>query len=132
MDQPLEYPKFTPESREAASNVVLAVNNESDEVHWATRSAALVMALGIDVVFTEAELVHAQAGETEFSGVLLNLIKHDWAISDPDAMPAMKQLHQATNGDIYVLAKNLDWSYLHRLFNGAISRLEIASATKNK
>ncbi|QNI64272.1 hypothetical protein SynA1544_01334 [Synechococcus sp. A15-44] len=47
-------------------------------------------------------------------------------------MPAMKQLHQATNGDIYVLAKNLDWSYLHRLFNGAISRLEIASATKNK
>ena len=60
MDQPLEYPKFTPEFREAAANVVLAVNNESDEVHWATRSAALVMALGIDVVFTEAELVHAQ------------------------------------------------------------------------
>jgi len=129
MHRTLDYPKYTYESRQAAADVVLAVNKESDEVHWATRSAALVMALGLDVVFTEAELAHAQGGEKELAEVLLNLINHDWAITDPDGMPAMQQLYEAADGNINVLAENLDWHYLKRLFNGAITKLELERMT---
>ena len=67
----MEYPKYSSESRRAAADVVLAVNQEADQVHWATRAAALIMALGLDVVFTEAELAHAQEGEDELAVVLL-------------------------------------------------------------
>ena len=126
----MDYTKYTSESRQAAADVVLAVNREADEVHWATRAAALIMALGLDVVFTEAELANAQEVEDGLAVVLLNLIEHDWGISDADGMPAMKQLHEATNGDIEVLSKSLDWFYLNRLFNGAITKLEISSTTK--
>ena len=126
----LDYTKYTSESRQAAADVVLAVNREADEVHWATRAAALIMALGLDAVFTEADLVHAQKGEDELAVVLLKLIEHDWKISHPDGMPAMKQLHEAADGDIELLSKSLDWLYLNRLFNGAITKLEITSATK--
>ena len=125
----MEYPKYSSESRQASADVILAVNQEVDQVHWATRAAALVMALGLDVVFTEAELAHAHEGEDGLAVVLLNLIEHDWAISDADRMPAMKQLHEAANGDIKVLSKNLDWHYLNRLFQGAIAKLVIISLT---
>lgn len=116
--------KYTSESRQAAADLVLNVNREADEVHWATRAAALILALGLAVVFTEAELANAQEGEDELSVVLLNLIENDWGINDADGMPAMKQLHEAANGDIEVLSKSLDWFYLNRLFNGAITKLE--------
>ena len=116
----MDHTKYSIESRETAADVVLAVNNESDQVHWVTRAAAVVMALGLDVVFTEAEIAHAQLGEKELSGVLLNLIKHDWESKDPDLMPVLKQLHEAAGGDIYALAANIDWTYLNRLFQGAI------------
>ena len=111
---------YTAKSREAAAKVVLKVNDYSDEVHWATRNTAIIMALGIDVVFTDSELLQAQRGEKELADVLLGLIKHDWAVVNTELLPAMQALKDAVNGDAEYLGRCLDWSYLNRLFSGAI------------
>ena len=115
---------YSTESRQAAADVVLSVNEQADQVHWVTRGAALVMALGLEAVFTETEISHARLGERELSGVLLGLIKHDWKSTDPDSMPVLKLLHDVADGDILALATNIDWAYLNRLFNGAFTKLK--------
>ena len=60
----------------------------------------------------------------------MDLIHNDWEIDDPDGMPAMKELHEAAKGDIETLSSSLDWIYLHRLFNGAITKLVPSSIPK--
>ena len=79
--------------------------------------------VGIDVVFTDLSFANPRGEEL---ADVLGLIKHDWAVVNTELLPAMQALKDAVNGDAEYLGRCLDWSYLNRLFSGAITKLEEA------
>lgn len=115
---------YTDDSRFQAGDVIHNVNQHDDQSPWYDKGVVWLMGLFMECVFTTEEIDNARKSKEELAKVMLHIIKGDWTKSDPKNPAVLKQLFDASDGDITRLDAALDWDYLYRLYMGSVEKLK--------
>lgn len=119
---------YSDESRFMASDVIHNVNQHDDQSPWYYKSVVWLMGLYMECVFTTEEINNARKGKEELAKVMLGIIEGDWNKNDPNNPPLLKNLYDASDGEISRLDAGLDWDTMYRLYMGSVDKLSSCQA----